>query len=148
MKDPEVRKFVEKCLASASERLHAKELLMDPFLQIEEDREAVECCQSMILDPYDDLKDLYPPMKDSPSLEDAGKAYDGIQNKLSEEGSAAKTNAIPSENCVLESPIRKVGWKRNRDFRIKVKQQDEKKVLVRFRITSSRGELLLLPSDF
>ncbi|KAH7665684.1 Non-specific serine/threonine protein kinase protein [Dioscorea alata] len=34
VKDPEVRKFVEKCLASASERLSAKELLKDPFLQI------------------------------------------------------------------------------------------------------------------
>ncbi|CAL0320437.1 unnamed protein product [Lupinus luteus] len=32
--DPEVRRFVEKCLATVSLRLSAKELLEDPFLQI------------------------------------------------------------------------------------------------------------------
>ncbi|KAG6484298.1 hypothetical protein ZIOFF_061100 [Zingiber officinale] len=35
VKDPEVREFVEKCLATASERLSARELLDDPFLQID-----------------------------------------------------------------------------------------------------------------
>ncbi|KAG9446715.1 hypothetical protein H6P81_012843 [Aristolochia fimbriata] len=33
VKDPCVRRFIEKCIADASERLPAKELLMDPFLQ-------------------------------------------------------------------------------------------------------------------
>lgn len=36
MKDPEVRQFVEKCLATVSLRLSAKELLEDPFLQIDD----------------------------------------------------------------------------------------------------------------
>ncbi|XP_042465542.1 probable serine/threonine-protein kinase WNK9 [Zingiber officinale] len=35
VKDPEIRVFVEKCLATASERLSARELLDDPFLQID-----------------------------------------------------------------------------------------------------------------
>ncbi|XP_043698225.1 probable serine/threonine-protein kinase WNK9 [Telopea speciosissima] len=34
VRDPEVRQFVEKCLATASRRLSARELLKDPFLQI------------------------------------------------------------------------------------------------------------------
>ncbi|CAK9154381.1 unnamed protein product [Ilex paraguariensis] len=34
--DPEVRRFVEKCLAAVSDRLSAKELLKDPFLQVED----------------------------------------------------------------------------------------------------------------
>lgn len=34
--DPEVRQFVEKCLATVSLRLSAKELLEDPFLQIDD----------------------------------------------------------------------------------------------------------------
>ncbi|ERN20382.1 hypothetical protein AMTRI_Chr03g46050 [Amborella trichopoda] len=34
--DPEVREFVEKCLASVSHRLSARELLNDPFLQIDD----------------------------------------------------------------------------------------------------------------
>ncbi|KAG8640806.1 hypothetical protein MANES_13G071400v8 [Manihot esculenta] len=34
VKDPEVKTFIEKCLVPASQRLSAKELLMDPFLAI------------------------------------------------------------------------------------------------------------------
>ncbi|KAL2244036.1 UNVERIFIED_CONTAM: Serine/threonine-protein kinase WNK1 [Sesamum indicum] len=36
VKDPEVRLFVEKCLATVSDRLSAWELLNDPFLQIDD----------------------------------------------------------------------------------------------------------------
>jgi WNK lysine deficient protein kinase len=36
VKDPEVRQFVEKCLATVSLRLSARELLDDAFLQIED----------------------------------------------------------------------------------------------------------------
>ncbi|MCL7023780.1 hypothetical protein MKW94_021758 [Papaver nudicaule] len=36
VKDPGVRKFIEKCIANASDRLPAAELLLDPFLQDEE----------------------------------------------------------------------------------------------------------------
>ena len=35
VKDPEVRQFIEKCLADVSSRLSARELLRDPFLQTE-----------------------------------------------------------------------------------------------------------------
>ncbi|KAL8159567.1 hypothetical protein V2J09_001104 [Rumex salicifolius] len=34
VKDPEVRQYIEKCLATVSSRLSARELLNDPFLQI------------------------------------------------------------------------------------------------------------------
>ncbi|KAL2922575.1 Serine/threonine-protein kinase WNK1 [Bienertia sinuspersici] len=37
VKDPEVRLFVEKCLATVSDRLSAKELLGDPFLRIDDE---------------------------------------------------------------------------------------------------------------
>eukprot|EP00257_Ricinus_communis_P015565 XP_015573513.1 probable serine/threonine-protein kinase WNK9 isoform X3 [Ricinus communis] len=36
VEDPEVRQFVEKCLATVSRRLSARELLDDPFLQIDD----------------------------------------------------------------------------------------------------------------
>ncbi|XP_074311475.1 putative serine/threonine-protein kinase WNK9 [Silene latifolia] len=36
VKDPEVRQFVDKCLATVSLRLSAEELLNDPFLQIDD----------------------------------------------------------------------------------------------------------------
>eukprot|EP00257_Ricinus_communis_P023426 XP_015583406.1 probable serine/threonine-protein kinase WNK7 isoform X2 [Ricinus communis] len=34
VKDPEVKLFIQKCIVSASQRLSAKELLMDPFLEV------------------------------------------------------------------------------------------------------------------
>ncbi|KAM7273794.1 hypothetical protein ACFE04_028458 [Oxalis oulophora] len=37
VRDPEVREFVEKCLATVSLRLSARELLNDPFLQIDDE---------------------------------------------------------------------------------------------------------------
>ncbi|KAK4489018.1 hypothetical protein RD792_004810 [Penstemon davidsonii] len=37
VKDLQVRKFIEKCIANVSDRLSAKELLVDPFLQMDED---------------------------------------------------------------------------------------------------------------
>ncbi|CAO2837116.1 unnamed protein product [Amaranthus hypochondriacus] len=36
VKEPEVRQFIEKCLATVSSRLSARELLNDPFLQIDD----------------------------------------------------------------------------------------------------------------
>ena len=46
MKDPEVRGFVKKCLATVSLRLNARELLDDPFLQVDGygyDLRSIEC---------------------------------------------------------------------------------------------------------
>ncbi|XP_049395066.1 probable serine/threonine-protein kinase WNK3 isoform X3 [Solanum stenotomum] len=37
VKNPGVKAFIDKCIAKASERLSAKELLMDPFLQSDDD---------------------------------------------------------------------------------------------------------------
>ncbi|KAI5569272.1 hypothetical protein POPTR_012G086700v4 [Populus trichocarpa] len=41
VKDPAVKAFIEKCTAKVSDRLPAKELLMDPFLQSDEENESV-----------------------------------------------------------------------------------------------------------
>ncbi|XP_010256027.1 PREDICTED: probable serine/threonine-protein kinase WNK9 [Nelumbo nucifera] len=50
VKDPEVRQFVEKCLATVSRRLPARELLKDPFLQIDDcgsDVRPIECSREI-----------------------------------------------------------------------------------------------------
>ncbi|XP_074565864.1 putative serine/threonine-protein kinase WNK3 isoform X2 [Curcuma longa] len=39
VKDPEVKKFIEQCIANVSERLSAKELLQDPFLQLDSEND-------------------------------------------------------------------------------------------------------------
>ncbi|KAK1373876.1 Non-specific serine/threonine protein kinase [Heracleum sosnowskyi] len=41
VKDPEVRAFIEKCIAKVSDRLSARELLMDPFLHSDGNNESV-----------------------------------------------------------------------------------------------------------
>ncbi|KAB5532052.1 hypothetical protein DKX38_018722 [Salix brachista] len=41
VKDPAVKAFIEKCIAKVSDRLPAKELLMDPFLRSDEENETV-----------------------------------------------------------------------------------------------------------
>ncbi|XP_027154427.1 LOW QUALITY PROTEIN: probable serine/threonine-protein kinase WNK9 [Coffea eugenioides] len=65
VKDPEVRQFVEKCLATVSLRLSARELLDDPFLRIdgsEPELRAVECPREMnymnalLRQPYPDIE--------------------------------------------------------------------------------------------
>ncbi|XP_065852721.1 probable serine/threonine-protein kinase WNK9 isoform X2 [Euphorbia lathyris] len=43
VKDPEVRQFVEKCLATVSLRLSARELLNDPFLQFDDCETEFKC---------------------------------------------------------------------------------------------------------
>ncbi|KAL8097915.1 putative serine/threonine-protein kinase WNK3 [Apium graveolens] len=40
VKDPGVKIFIEKCIAKVSDRLSAKELLMDPFLRADENNQA------------------------------------------------------------------------------------------------------------
>ncbi|KAK6148293.1 hypothetical protein DH2020_019205 [Rehmannia glutinosa] len=42
VKDPAVRMFIEKCIAKVSDRLSAKDLLMDPFLQSDEDSGSID----------------------------------------------------------------------------------------------------------
>lgn len=41
MKDPGVKQFIEKCISKVSERLPARELLLDPFLQPDGENETV-----------------------------------------------------------------------------------------------------------
>ncbi|XP_073284194.1 probable serine/threonine-protein kinase WNK3 [Primulina huaijiensis] len=59
VKDPGVRSFIEKCIAEVSERLSARELLMDPFLlPDEESGSRGRCLQSQPLDADDNGNQL------------------------------------------------------------------------------------------
>ncbi|GAB4855413.1 Serine/threonine-protein kinase wnk1 [Ancistrocladus abbreviatus] len=55
VKDPEVQQFIEKCLATVSSRLSARELLNDPFLQVDygPDLRSIDCDRE-----FDDLDTL------------------------------------------------------------------------------------------
>ncbi|KAH9327248.1 hypothetical protein KI387_007426, partial [Taxus chinensis] len=53
--DPCVRQFIEKCLTTASKRLSARELLMDPFLQNEGECEIMD--NSLLISLGNDFKE-------------------------------------------------------------------------------------------
>ncbi|XP_057496943.1 probable serine/threonine-protein kinase WNK9 [Actinidia eriantha] len=58
VKDLEVREFVEKCLATVSLRLSARELLNDPFLQNDDcefDLRPIDCSDPLLRQPYLDI---------------------------------------------------------------------------------------------
>ncbi|CAL5339699.1 unnamed protein product [Camellia sinensis] len=72
VKDPEIRQFVEKCLATVSLRLTARELLDDPFLQ-------TDYCESDLrpIDYQREMDDMDPFLRQLPRLEldYEGKTY-------------------------------------------------------------------------
>lgn len=41
MNDPQIKEFIKKCLVSTSKRLSTKELLKDPFLQVESPKQSI-----------------------------------------------------------------------------------------------------------
>lgn len=174
VKDLQVREFVEKCLVSASQRLHARELLMDPFLQSDGELEFVEAWQRQptISNPCEILKKLDAVPEEAcllqPNFEehehvsafmDVGSTQ-VVENSnvslsmgmplLLEERRVRISNDIPTNKLPNMSDARspKQGLKRNRDFKIKCKKQDDKRILVRIQITSSRGGVRYIQFDF
>ncbi|KAL9263361.1 Serine/threonine-protein kinase WNK1-like protein [Drosera capensis] len=75
VKDPAVRKFIEKCLAAAPARLSARELLHDPFLLIDDDG------SDFISTEVDAQSDGIGPLIREPMLETSVLSYtDGSSN--------------------------------------------------------------------
>ena len=149
VKDPETRQFLLKCLAAAPQRLHAKELLLDPFLRNDNDHETLESNHRLtMMNQYEDRKcrDLVPEEQYCRSLlfdASAQKPEHGLvnnRNSRSKQGSNRENASSSDSPHVLDSPQLKEGWKRSRDFRIKGRKLDDKKVLVRIRITNSSGK--------
>ncbi|CAI0432543.1 unnamed protein product [Linum tenue] len=77
VKDPEVREFVEKCLATVSLRLSARELLNDPFLQIDEYNPDLQ-----LLDYGKDVEEISPYMR-QPYLDLHNGMYSSYNNRYS-----------------------------------------------------------------
>ncbi|KAF8037054.1 hypothetical protein BT93_B0082 [Corymbia citriodora subsp. variegata] len=73
VKDNRVREFIEKCIADVSDRLTAKELLMDPFLQ--SDEESMSVGRS--------LPSPRPPAMGNPHNVDAGKGANNFTAETS-----------------------------------------------------------------
>ncbi|MCO5552205.1 hypothetical protein L7F22_005717 [Adiantum nelumboides] len=126
VKNLEMRKLVEKCLTSASERLHAKELLMDQFLQRDKHQGVLDSHQPTILDPYNDLRDLYPLLKGSnlqlaSQSEDGGGGVDVCLEKVTAEGSAGQSSPLPSKDHGLDFQPRALRQKSREELKLESK---------------------------
>ncbi|CAK9277912.1 unnamed protein product, partial [Sphagnum jensenii] len=166
LKDPEVRAFVDKCLAAASVRLPARELLMDPFLQCEGDREAVECGPSLLIakSRTDDMEELgvifEDPIPSMPTSLDSYSKRKGVGNSSEDKADVASTSRRPPLLLVGQEPqteddlqprstrfeTEKLSGEKerarrsSRDFRVKGKRGDDDTIFLRLRIADHDGE--------
>lgn len=168
IKDPEVKAFVQKCLATASRRLPARELLMDPFLLCEGDREAIDCLPplSRSRSGVDDMDELGITGEDSsfrmgsnsswkerrPDSEVQGKGK-GLATSEKHDNGSSNSAAGPVGDSEGEddahlgrghSGTHKTGKeerpRRSRDFRVKGKRRDDDTIFLRLRIADPEGK--------
>lgn len=170
VKNPDVREFIEKCLAPASKRLPARELLTDPFLQSDGTRDHLEPLLSIPQTKLvgDDMDELM--VKESGSryrneasfsrltylsLSNADVKY-GYESGQSKGSTAFLTSGgdkdidvdgvdkdIEMGNAYSPSdPLSKDNQPRiSRDFRVKGKKRDESTVFLRLRIADAQGHI-------
>ncbi|KAK9279668.1 hypothetical protein L1049_013348 [Liquidambar formosana] len=125
--DPKVREFIEKCLVSASERLPAKELLKDRFLQIGNPKEPI---RDPLRLPDQSLKSIDLP-KSGPLSMDIDSEYK--QLSLS---TCTEDNGSP--HCpVLE--FQRVN--KNNEFRLRGQKNDDNSISLTLRIADLSGRV-------
>ncbi|KAH0466646.1 hypothetical protein IEQ34_003884 [Dendrobium chrysotoxum] len=139
VKDPEVRQFVEKCLAKVSKRLSARELLNDPFLQIDErgltSREGDITVMGQILkQPY------YSPLSSDYSLITSSLSSDDLHYDIIEEN-GWDWDAVEFETHRLNlfSPGKEPHT--NLEIMIKGKRKDDGSIFLRLRICDKEGHV-------
>ncbi|KAJ1385159.1 Serine/threonine-protein kinase, active site [Sesbania bispinosa] len=137
VKDPEVREFVEKCLATVSLRLSARELLDDPFLRIDD--------YEYDLGPVDDgAFDDLGPLFGQPFF-DLHRSYSNLSTEYSNgfgyEGdwychpAEIEPNGIELFECHDDEPSKDV------DISIKGKRKDDGSIFLRLRIADKEGHI-------
>lgn len=131
VKDPKVRQFVEKCLATVSLRLSARELLDDPFLQIDdyeydlgpEDVGAFDDLGPLVNHPFSELDRSY-----SNISTEYGYEVDWYSHPAEIE-----PNGIELFECHDDEPSKDV------DISIKGKRKDDGSIFLRLRIADKEG---------
>ncbi|MCO5552905.1 hypothetical protein L7F22_006424 [Adiantum nelumboides] len=163
VKDPDVRKFIENCLAVASKRLPARELLSDPFLQCDVNKELSECPPMPVFRPGlggDDSEAVAPKEDPESSLchrmsklahrESKAAMSDTVcdESKLvmtvPHLKSVSSTEALSNSDCdsgPLSGYLKDDQLQRSRDFRVKGKKKDDSTVSLRLRIANPQGHV-------
>lgn len=125
MNDLQIKEFIEKCLVQASERLSAKELLKDPFLQVDKPMEPIRDPLQL---PNQSLKVINLP-KSGPLSMDIDTDY----KQLSISTCAGSNNGSPQ---VLEFQR----TNKNNQFRLSGMKNDDDSVSLTLRIAYACGE--------
>lgn len=125
-----VKEFIEKCLLPASERLSAKELLEDPFLQVETPKDQQ---QDPLQLPNQYLKELKL-TKPLPTSMDIDTDY----KQLSQSTLTGSNNESPE--CSALEFCRSY---QDKEFRLKGKKNDENSISLTLRIADSFGKKAL-----
>ncbi|PRQ58543.1 putative protein kinase WNK-NRBP family [Rosa chinensis] len=124
--DPQIKKFIEKCLVPMSERSSAKELLKDPFLQVENPREPMRDPLKL---PNQNLKALNLP-KSGPFSMDIDSDY----KQLSVSTCTGSNDGSPQ---VLEFQRKS----KNNEFRLRGTKSDDNSVSLTLRIADACGKV-------
>ncbi|CAJ2628575.1 unnamed protein product [Trifolium pratense] len=138
VKDPEVRQFVDKCLATVSLRLSARELLDDPFLQIDDYEYDLKPVDS---GEFDDFGPLF-----RQPLYDVHRGFSNFSNEYSNGcGYEGDSYVHPADNevCGIElfehhdddEPSEHV------DISIKGKKKEDGGIFLRLRISDKEGHI-------
>ena len=155
--NPEVRTFVEKCLASASRRLPARELLADPFLREPEkdagDGQSKSRTNEQALTSAKSREDLdrihRSPPKDNSRRESENTPTSPASKvqQSSKEGRRSEPEQHASQRTARQSAeererLEKIERARSsRDFKVRGKlDDDEQTVFLRLKIADSFGE--------
>ncbi|XP_004494680.1 probable serine/threonine-protein kinase WNK9 [Cicer arietinum] len=137
VKEPEVREFVDKCLATASLRLSARELLDDPFLRIDDYEYDLGPTD---VGEFDDLSPLF-----SQSFFALDRSYSNISTEYSNGfGCEVDWYSLPAE--VEHSGIELFEshddeHSKDVDISIKGKRKDDGGIFLRLRIADKEGHI-------
>ncbi|XP_054813361.1 probable serine/threonine-protein kinase WNK9 [Prosopis cineraria] len=139
VKDPEVRQFVEKCLATVSLRLSARELLDDPFLQIDDD------CYNLTLVDSGEFDDFGPFVRHP--FFDLHRSYSNLSSEYSnyygyEAPGYWYSHPVDTEPSGIELFEHRDGDpSEDVDVSIKGKRKDDGGIFLRLRIADKEGRI-------
>lgn len=151
VKDPEVKCFIEKCLATVSLRVSARELLDDPFLRIDDgefDLRSVDMDDSvgpLVRQPHH-LPDYYNYPSNSSSL---NRQYSNGYNSPNEYQNGwaynppetEETHGIELFECRNDDDQEEDKRSGNVDITIKGKRRDDGGLFLRLRIADKEGKI-------
>ncbi|KAJ8529311.1 hypothetical protein K7X08_036146 [Anisodus acutangulus] len=130
--DPQIKGFIEKCLVPASQRLPAKDLLKDPFLQFENLNDPIH---SLLQSPYQSPRSLSS-LRSAPHSMDVDSEYN----------QSIYTDSHCGSPCAPTLEFQR--FHQNNEFKLTGKKNDEHSVSLTLRIKSPSGRVRNIHFNF